>query len=269
LYPVLLWHPRVTSYGVMLAAAWLVGWFLARRRAAGLGVPVWHIDGLMPLLVLGTFAGARLAGHLVQQLSPGSSNDHLLLGGLVAAVVVVVVQSRWTRVPLGQLGDAFAFSLPAGIVLLRVGCFLAGCCWGNVCSHRWPLGVTYPTGSPAYYQHLLAGWLPAGADRSLPVHPLPLYEAAAVLALLAALVLLDRYWRRWGESFLAFGLGYCVLRFLLEWLRADRSPLAYGLGFSQLASLTCAAGCLILWVARYSSAARGRHELYRRQPRIA
>jgi phosphatidylglycerol:prolipoprotein diacylglycerol transferase len=244
----------------MLAGAWLVGWFLARRRAAGLGVPVWHIDALMPLLVLATFAGSRWAGHLVQQLSPGSSNDHLLLGGLVAAVVVVVVQSRWTRVPLGQLGDAFAFSLPAGIVLLRVGCFLAGCCWGTVCSQHWPLGVTYPTGSPAYYQHLLAGWLPAGADRSLPVHPLPLYEAAAVLALLAALVLLDRYWRRWGESFLAFGLGYCVLRFLLEWLRADRVPLAYGLSFSQLASLTCAAGCLILWIARLSfekAAAKG------------
>ena len=112
MHPVLFWHPRVTSYGVMLAGAWLVGWYLARRRAAGLGVPVWHIDGLMPLLLLGTFAGSRWAGHLVQQLSPGFSNDHLLLGGMVVAVVVVVAESLWTRMPLGRLGDASPFRCP-------------------------------------------------------------------------------------------------------------------------------------------------------------
>jgi phosphatidylglycerol---prolipoprotein diacylglyceryl transferase len=261
LHPVLLWHPRVTSYGVMLVGAWLVGWYLARRRAAGLGIPVWHIDGLMPLLVFVTFAGSRLAGYFVQQLSPGFSNDHLLLGGMALAVLVVVVESAWTRMPLGRLGDAFAFSLPAGIILLRVGCLLAGCCWGKVCSHPWPICVTYPNGSPAYYQHVLSGMLAAGADRSLPVHPVPLYEAVAVLALLAALVLLDRCWHRWGESFLAFGISYGIVRFLLEWLRADRVPLAYGLAFSQLASLACVIGCLVLWIVRRRQPATLRHRM--------
>jgi phosphatidylglycerol---prolipoprotein diacylglyceryl transferase len=264
LHPVLLEHPRVTSYGFMLAGACLVGWYLARRRAPGLGVPVWHVDGLMPLLILGIVAGSRCAGYLVQQVSPGFSNDHLLLGGLLVAVLVVVVESVWTRMPLGRLGDVFAYSLPAGVILLRVGCLFGGCCWGTVCHQRWPLCVTYPPGSPAYYQQVLSGVLPAGADRSLPVHPVALYEAAGVLVLLAALMLLDRRWRRWGESFLAFGIGYCVLRFLLDWLRADRVPLAFGLAFSQLASIACGVGCLALGIIRRAWAARGRYELYRR-----
>ncbi len=264
MYPVVLGNPRVTSYGLMLVVAWLVAWWSARRRAARFEVPVYYVDGLMPLLLLSMMVGARLAGQLIQPSAADFANDHLLFGGLVAAALVVVAVARATGTPLGRLSDAFAFALPAGIGLLRAGCFLAGCCWGTVCSHRWPLAVTYPRGSPAYYQHLLDGQLAAGAARSLPVHPVPLYELAGMLAWLAALLLLDRRWRRWGESFLASGLGYCSLRFGLEWLRADNRILAGGLTGSQWACLAIAALCFILGAIRRSQAARGRTELYRR-----
>lgn len=264
MHPHLLEHPQVASYGVMMAGAWLVGWFLARRRAPAVGVPVWVIDGLMPLLIVGMLGGSRLAGLVAQQWSPGFSNDYLLLGGITIAVLTVVVVSAWTHIPLGRLGDAFTFSLPAGILLLRLGCLMAGCCWGNTCGDHWPLGVTYPTGSPAWHQQILTGSLATDSQRSLPVHPVPLYEAAALLGLLAASKLLDAHWHRWGESFLAFGFSYCVLRFLLEWLRADHVPIMIGLAFSQWASLACAIGCLVLWEIRRRWAASGRCELYRR-----
>lgn len=250
MHPVVLWHPRVTGYGAMLALAWLVGWWLARRRAVHVGISRWHIDWLMPLLVLGMLAGSRCAGRLCQLLSPNSSNDRVLLGAIVAAVAVVVLYAALARLPLGRIADAFGFSLPAGIAVLRVGCLLAGCCWGERCSSGWPIGMTYPAGSPAYDHHQMAGLLPAHAERSLPVHPVPLYEAGAMLGLLGVLILLDRRGLPSGESFLAFGLGYCLLRFPLEWFRADNISLVCGLTVAQVASFCGAGVCAAVWFAR-------------------
>jgi len=276
--------PPLHIYGAMLAVAWILGWWLARWRARRCGVPVWHIDWLLPLLLVSVGVGSRLGG-LMSHLAPGSvANDRVLFGGLAAGVVVAMAYGTAARVPLGRLADSFALALPAGIVMLRVGCFLAGCCWGDVCTAPerlqaavddpdwrrqiqtfpalcrpgYPLAVRYPEGSPAFYQHLTAGLLAPGADRSLPVHPVQLYEAAGVLALGCGLALVDRRLRRWGESFLLFGLGYCAIRFVCEWFRADTRPWAWGLTPAQFTCL-CAAGVLALtWAARM--------ELSRREP---
>jgi len=53
MHPVLLSVPKIPSYGVLLLLAWTVGWWLARRRSRGCGIPVWHIDWLAPLLLGG------------------------------------------------------------------------------------------------------------------------------------------------------------------------------------------------------------------------
>ncbi len=263
-------------YGGMLALAWLTGWWLARSRARRLGIPVWHIDWLLPLLLIGAGLGSRLGG-LVSLLTPNAvANDRVLFGGLVAGVAVATGYGLTFRIPLGRLADAFAVPLATGIVLLRVGCFLAGCCWGDLCAapgrlaaavddpvwrrqvqtfpalcrDDFPLAVRYPEGSPAFYQHLTAGLLPRGAERSLPVHPVQLYEAVAVLALGGWLALMDRRLLRWGESFLAFGLGYCAIRFVCEWFRADTRPWAWDLTPTQCICLLCAGTLATTWAVR-------------------
>ncbi len=282
--------PRIHSYGALLALAWIVGWWLARRRACRLGIAAWHIDWLLPLLLIGAGLGSRLGGRLSQLLSDGAANDRVLFGGLLASIGVAMVYGLVARIPLGRLADAFAFALPAGIVLLRVGCFFAGCCWGDVCTASgrlavavddrawlqqvqtfpslcrddWPLAVRYPAGSPAFYQHLTAGLLPPGADRSLPVHPVQLYEAAGVLVLWGLLGLVDRRLRRWGESFLLFGLGYGAVRFVCEWFRADSRPWAWGLTPAQCICLIAAGVLAMTWGVRSGLARYGRSELYER-----
>jgi phosphatidylglycerol:prolipoprotein diacylglycerol transferase len=272
LHPILLSHPRVTSYGATILLAWCVGWWLARRRARGLGIPSWHIDWLAPLLLVSVGLGSRLAGRLGQLLSGGFSNDRVLWGGALLAACVATAYAVAARISLGRLADTFAYSLAAGIALLRIGCFLAGCCWGDLCvspdrlatvddrdwrrqvytipivsGPDWPLGVKFPVGSPAYFQHLTAGLLPPAADRSLPVHPVQLYEMAGTLALLGVLVGVDRRLRHWGESFLVFGLGYAAVRFVVEWFRADNLPLACDLALSQWVSAGFGCACLIAW----------------------
>jgi phosphatidylglycerol:prolipoprotein diacylglycerol transferase len=126
------------------------------------------------------------------------------------------------------------------------------------------LAVRYPAGSPAFYQHLTAGLLPPDADRSLPVHPVQLYEAAAVLVLGGLLWLVDPWLHRWGESFLLFGLGYGAIRFICEWFRADSATWAWDLTPAQLVCLLATAVLATAWSVRSRLARRGHSELYRR-----
>jgi phosphatidylglycerol:prolipoprotein diacylglycerol transferase len=267
----------------MLLLALGTGWWLARGRAERVGVGRWHIDWLAPLLLAACLLGAWALGQVNQRLSGSFANGRVLFGGLLLAVIVAAVYAGVARIPLGRLGDAFAYSLPLGIALLRVGCFLAGCCWGDLCTAPdrlamvddpawrrqvqtvpalcrgdWPIHVRFPAGSPAHHQHVAAGLVPPTADRSLPVHPVQLYESLAVLGLLVLLVLADRRLRCWGDSFLLFGMGYSAIRFAIEWFRADNRSLMLGLTFWQVVSVLCLAVCGLLWFTRRRLARRQR-----------
>ena len=270
----------------MLLLAWCLGWWLARRRARSLEIPGWKMDALVPLLIVSCGLGTRFAGILQRSFSGDQANDRVLYGGVLLCMVTGALYARLARVPLARLADAFAFSLPLGIGILRVGCFLAGCCWGDVCGAReclavvddqswrhqvqtiptlcdrqWPLQVRYPADSPAFYQHLTAGLLATGAVRSLPVHPVQLYEAVASWILLSILVLFDRRLRRYGMSFVLCVLGYCVIRFVTEWFRADSRLLPGDLTAAQYVSMGGACACVVLLAARNLLAPRTHRRL--------
>ena len=278
----------IQCYGVFLVLALGCGWWLARRRADRFGIPRWHIDWLSPLLLLSIALGSTLGGKVSQLLTHDRANDRVLYGALLAAVGMAIVYGLVTRIPLGRLLDAFTFSFLFGVAVLRVGCFQAGCCWGDICApperlatvddpnwlrqvqtipamcgRNWPLQTTYAAGSPAYRQQAAAGVLSSGAQRSLPVHPVQLYESVVVLLLLAVLIWIDRRLMRWGESFALCALGYAVVRFNIEWFRADNSLVVGSLTLPQLASILCAGVCAAALVSRAWLARNGHPKLYR------
>lgn len=146
------------------------------------------------------------------------------MGGLLLAGKIHGIELRkYLRVcgPLLPLGHAFG----------RVGCSLAGCCYGV--SYSGPLAVTY--------HHSLI------APNTMPLFPVQLLEAVLLLGL--AIVLLAAVLR--GVSFpgmvgLYFG-GYAVMRFGLEFLRGDlERGVAAGLSTSQWISVGVLVG-LIAW----------------------
>jgi phosphatidylglycerol:prolipoprotein diacylglycerol transferase len=242
----------IQRYGVFLLAALACGWWLARWRAGRLGIPRWHIDWLAPLLLIGIALGSGLGGRLSQAVTRQAGNDRVLFGALAAAIGVAVVYARLSQIPVGRLLDAFSWSLLLGVAVLRVGCFQSGCCWGDICQPRerlavidnpswlqqvqtvpamctadWPFRVTYGPGTPAYAQQRAAGVLEDGAAESLPVHPVQLYEAAGAMILLGYLLWIDPKLVHPGDSFLLSVTGYALLRFHVEWFRAD-NPLVVG-----------------------------------------
>jgi phosphatidylglycerol:prolipoprotein diacylglycerol transferase len=99
-------------------------------------------------------------------------------------------------------------------------------------------------------QQIKLGLLPPTATESLPVHPVQLYESS--LALVLAIFLQRKFRRKtWsGEVLCWFCGGYGLIRFAMEFLRADNSPIYFGLTISQVISLIALAACAIMLAVR-------------------
>jgi len=209
----------MTAYGALLLAALVLGWWVARRRARYERIDPVHVDRMAPLLVASGLLGAWLLGWT----GGGPGGSRALFGALLLSVGAGIAYCVSQRLVLGPVGDAFAPSMALGTAIGRVGCFFAGCCYGT------------PTDLP---------WAHAGR------HPTQLYESCGALVLLGLVLLARRHRRVPGEAFLAFGVGYGILRFGLEFLRADNPVLGAGLTLHQWIALVAVVACVALFVSR-------------------
>jgi phosphatidylglycerol:prolipoprotein diacylglycerol transferase len=187
-------------YGMMHVLAVLTGAALAVWGLRHQALPLHRAMPTLLVMGLALVIGARgihfvLHGELYAD-NPGRLYDlswrgFSLFGGLLLGLPVGFGMARWLAVDFWRLCDAATPALGVGLALARVGCFLAGCCYGL--STDLPWGVVFPPGSPAHLHQVLSSpsLFPPGP---LPVHPTQLYEAAAALsgAGLAALLFARR-----------------------------------------------------------------------------
>ncbi|MCO4761007.1 MAG: prolipoprotein diacylglyceryl transferase [Myxococcales bacterium] len=163
---------------------------------------------------------------------------YVFYGGLLLCVPVGLWFLKRRQVEMWDVADLAGWAVPFGLILGRLGCFLAGCCFGGVT--EGPTGIAFPRFSPAWHRHVTDHLIDRSAHASLHVHPTQLYEAIA-----AALIFALGYWRYRkgrhfrGELFFQFLALYAIFRILVEFIRDDdRGQWLWGLATtSQLVSL--------------------------------
>lgn len=176
-------------------------------------------------------------------------------GGFLLAGPVAWRLLKTDRFPFWKAADMAGMVVPIGLGFGRLGCLLAGCCFGEPSSVPWAL--SFPPGSPASEAQSKANLLPSIADASLPVHPTQIYESAACFALAAVLILWFQARKRYdGQVFVVFVAGYALIRFLLEFVRDDERGGLVGLSTSQLIGVVLLVGAYRLhrWLAQKSPA---------------
>ena len=246
MHPVLIDIPSlgitILSYRVCLLLAVLVCWVVGPRWVAALeGLEPWRVFRAMVWLGLAAFAGARLH-FVVSHWSDFADRPLAVLqfwsgglhagGGIVLLAVAAPFVLGWLRLPLGRFADGFAPTVGIGIAIARLGCFLHGCCFGTLCS--WPWCLTFPRDTYIYQYHTDLGLLPPDAARTLPIHPLQLYFAAAGLMITAVALWLHPRKRYDGEVALVGLVLFSTSTALLEFLRADAQPRLYWGALPQL-----------------------------------
>lgn len=237
----------------------VVGFLLIRRRLQGLGIFAGDWIDLFLAVLLSGAVGAKLfyllplwirgvhsLGYLLKHWSEGSGFYGAVLGGLAGAVFVL----KKKQVPVLKALDPIGMAVPIGFAFGKLGCFLAGCCYGSVSD--WPPGVRFPAGSVAFETQRAAGQLLPGATTSRPVHPAQLYELTFSVALFGFLWWLYRRSKAPGETFFAWMLVYSAWRFGIEFLRADPGRHVFGvqsLSDSQIVAAILVPVALVSWIA--------------------
>jgi phosphatidylglycerol---prolipoprotein diacylglyceryl transferase len=157
-------------------------------------------------------------------------------GGFIGATVAAVFLLRRDRFPFWKAADMAGFAIPTGLAFGRMGCLLAGCCFGATTKLPW--GLSFPPRSPASEAQAKEHILTSARMWSEPVHPTQVYESAASLlvAIVCLYVVLPRK-RYDGQVFAASLVLYASARFIVEFLRRDDRGGLIGLSTSQVIGL--------------------------------
>jgi phosphatidylglycerol:prolipoprotein diacylglycerol transferase len=166
-------------------------------------------------------------------------------GGLIAAVLSSWYFLRVDKFPFWRAADMAGFVIPIGLAFGRMGCLLAGCCFGTITSS--PLGLSFPSNSPASELQWKAHLLATKYAPSLSVHPTQIYESILSLAIAATCLFLVHPRKRYdGQVFVWFLVLYAVARFVLEIFRSDDRGGLFGLSTSQLIGIAMIGAAIVL-----------------------
>ena len=265
----------VGTYGIMIVIGIFSGIALATWMARRRGLRPEFFQDLALVMLVSGFLGARILYILVNldQFAARplrlifSREGFVFQGGFIAAAAAGLWFGRRHRVPLWEGTDIALPAVALAHGFGRIGCFLAGCCYGLVCTPDAPLasfGVQYPVrlgtdGQPTevfnnvYWDPLGHGVIAAG-QTPLPILPVQLLESAGNFLICLALVLLWRRRRFAGQVAALYLMLYSALRFGVEFLRGDESRgLLFGGALSNgqaLALLTFSLGIALWWWRR-------------------
>lgn len=245
----------VHSYGFMMAVGFFVTLYVAKQKAKKEGIEP-NIVGDLAIYVLGAgLIGARIF-YVVQNIGEYKGNfldvfkvyqgGLVYYGGLITAFVTLIVFAKIKKVNLFSLMDVAIMSAVLGLAFGRIGCFLNGCCYGDVvdsglfCAVKFPKTVDesgYVDGSPVFLHHYEQGLVKLSDSSSLPVHPTQIYAFCACILIFFILNALWKYRKNRGEILLFFGIIYSLYRFCIEFVRDDNPALFDSLTISQNISI--------------------------------
>jgi phosphatidylglycerol:prolipoprotein diacylglycerol transferase len=239
------------TYGVLLAAAYLVGLKLAMVRAKARGLDANRVLDLGIYIIISALVGAKLLLLVTdfrtfradpRELLTLARSGGVFYGGLILAVAVALWYIRRVGLPLWTTCDVFAPGIALGHVVGRFGCFFAGCCYGKPTTKPWGITFTDPFAASN-----------VGTPLGVPLHPTQLYEAGAELLILIVLLVTERKGRPFpGRTFWLYMLLYAVSRFIIEFFRGDERGTVFMFSTSQFISLLLAplAVAMLVYLSR-------------------
>ncbi len=246
----------ISSYQASLLLAFALGVCLTVQRpiSPDLNFPI-GILVLIPAL-LGALVGAKLIYAVIEGGNPYHifwvwRGGYYYHGGLMGGITGYLLYLWFTGNSLRDGLDRAAPFAALGEAIARIGCYMAGCCYGAV-THGLT-AVVYPPQSQAWRHHMEEGLLSATAPYSMPVHPAPLYTALVMLALYVVLRNLQQHRSFPGAVALYYLLWHGVARVALEYFRDDMPRHANGWTTTQLIASAIAVTAAVLIIQQYSA----------------
>lgn len=217
----------VHTYGVLIAIGFVTGLMVAIKTGKKYGIDPQRIMDISFLLIIMGIIGSRIA-YILMNLSYYSANPLEIFkiwqgglvfsGGLLAAIIAAFLYFKRHRMDILQMGDIFAPSIAIGQAFGRIGCFMAGCCYGRETSVSWSVVFTNPDSIAPLYKHL---------------HPTQLYDSLSNIIIFVILMLLSARKKFNGQIFIWFLIMHSTARLIIERFRGDDRGIFPGTGWTM------------------------------------
>lgn len=241
MYPILfkIGTLSIYTYGFFIAVSFIVGILLAKHEAGRLGEDQDKIMDLCFYVLIAAIVGSRLFYVLVNpdiflsdplEVLRIWNGGLVFYGGFIGALPVGLIYLKKQKMSVLKTLDISAPSLAMAHFFGRIGCFFAGCCYGDVSDLPWAVTFTN-TNSLA----------PVG----IPLHPTQIYSSLSNLSIFGFLWFFRPRKTFDGQIFWIYVLLYGIARSFIEVLRGDfRGHLIFG-----ILSISQAIGGILIVIA--------------------
>jgi phosphatidylglycerol:prolipoprotein diacylglycerol transferase len=130
----------IPMFGVMAVIGFLTGFYIVRREAKRLNIPLQNVESLAFWILVGVIIGGRV-WYVLEMWNYYSKNvgeifrfwegGLVYYGGFIGGFIGGILYLKISRLNFSKTSDIIATGLPIALSFGRIGCFLNGCCFGK------------------------------------------------------------------------------------------------------------------------------------------
>lgn len=204
----------VYGYGLMIALGIFFGYFLAEYRARKEKMSYEHIFYITIWCVAGGFISAKLLFWITEWKEviadpvyylKNMMDGFVVYGGILGGILSGYLYCRIKKLRFLAFFDLFMPSVAFAQGMGRIGCFLAGCCYGKETDSF--CAVTFHTSD--------------FAPNGVPLIPTQLYSSFLNFVHCILLIYISRHKKADGQVAACYLILYSFGRFILEFFRGD------------------------------------------------
>ena len=238
----------IHGYGLMIGIGFVMAMLMGFYRFKRKNLEPDAVVDIVLICGLVGFGGGKLFYIIVEwkrflanPLAILGSSGFVVYGGIITSVLAIMLYCHHKKFVFMDYFDALVPEVALAQGFGRIGCFLAGCCYGKPTDSVF--GVCFPDNS-------------LGPGSTVKVIPTELISSAGDFLICLALILIDRKsqgkkWRRKGDIGFLYMDFYAVGRFLVEILRGDPRGNVGILSTSQFISIFMLAAGIILMIREH------------------
>lgn len=220
----------IHGYGLMIAIGILAAYALTAYRTPKKGLDMDHVFGIAIGAIIGGFACAKILYFITiykeiiddPKLLLNLTDGFVVYGGIVGGIVVSYLYCRFHKLRFIEYSDLILPAVALAQGFGRIGCFLAGCCYGKVTDSAMHITFTHSHFAP----------------NNVPLVPTQLISSGLDFLNCIVLIVIARFAKKKGQVTAFYLIFYSIGRFVIEFFRGDLERGSVGnLSTSQFISI--------------------------------
>lgn len=228
-------HGYGLMIGIGIVLAFIAGTYLAKKK----GIDADELFNLTTISVIGGFACAKVLFCIVEwdsfvknSLGTLGSSGFVVYGGIIGGILLCALYCKMKKLPFWKYFDTVLPAVAIAQGFGRIGCFLAGCCYGRETDSF--VGIAFHNSK--------------FAPNDVKLIPTQLFSSAGCFIMAAVLFAYSRKERKDARTGALYLIMYSIGRSVIEYFRNDYRGAIGILSTSQFISIFILIAGIILFV---------------------